>query len=111
MGCCIGIKNQPQIFSNKDIIVCVDENVKRECAVDSRKSSFNKEKNLKKNNRNPRKISMLSMQSTNLGSPIRRKKYDRVFNTHKKRVKNTAKILKLIAITEVKNIHKYFVLK
>ena len=51
------------------------------------------------------------MQSTNLGSPIRRKKYDRVFNTHKKRVKNTVKILKLIAITEVKNIHKYFVLK
>ena len=108
MGCCVGIKNQPQIFSNKDITVSVDENVKRECVADSRKSSFNKEKYLKTNNRNPRKI---SMQSTNLGSPIRRKKYDRVFNTHKNRVKNTVKILKLIAITEVKNIHKFFVLK
>lgn len=107
MGCCVGIKNQPQIFSNKDITVSVYENVIRECVADSRKSSFNKEKNLKKNNRNPRKISMLSMQSTK-GSPIRRKKYDRVFNTHKKRVKNTVKILKLIAITEVKNIHKFF---
>jgi hypothetical protein len=111
MGCCVGIKNQTQIFSNNDITVSVDENVKRECVADSRKSSFNKEKNWKKNNRNPRKISMLSMQSTNLGSPIRRKKYDRVFNTHKNRVKNTVKILKLIAITEVKNIHKFFVLK
>ena len=29
MGCCVGIKNQPQIFSNKDITVSIDENVKK----------------------------------------------------------------------------------
>ena len=101
MGCCTGFKNIQ--FADKEIIVNLGpkeiENY-LEKNEDLRKESSNLQS---------RKSSSQSME-TNAESPIKAKKRKQNENSYNLKTKEVLKNLKLIAIEEIKNMSKFFVL-
>ena len=109
MGCCIGLRNDSLL--NKDMIIEINESERREIIVKSSKSSFDTEKNCNKFNKQKSSVISTKIAETsfvdNAKSP---KKSEKIVGIYNKRIKETAQILQLDAKSEVKNIHKFFVL-
>ena len=106
MGCCIGLRNDSLL--NKDIIIEINENERREIIVKSSKSSFDTENNCNKFNKLKSAISTKIAKTSFVDNAKSPKKPEKILGIYNKRIKETAKILQLIAKSEVKNIHKYF---
>ena len=109
MGCCLGLRNN--LLSNKDIIIDINESERREIIVKSSKDYIEKENNYNKSNRKKSVISTKIADTSLMDNSRPPKKREKIINTYNKRIKDTTKILQLIAISEVKNIHKFFMLK
>ena len=98
MGCCTSLKTD--IFLDKEYIVNLGPKDIEDFIFTTPDSCKNKEKSCRK--------SSSKTAETNAESPKKRKKSG---NFHNQKTKNIANNLKLIAISEVKNMRKFFVLK
>ena len=99
MGCCIGISND--ISMCKELIINlgpkeINDFILRDEA--NPKSIWNKK--IRK-----------SSSKTSDESPRKSKRRKNSMNYHNQKIKDIAKNLQLIAISEVKNVHKFFQLK
>ena len=102
MGCCIGISND--ISMCKELIINlgpkeINDFILRDEA--NPKSIWNK------------KIRKSSSKTADISdeSPRKSKRRKKSLNYHNQKIKDIAKNLQLIAISEVKNVHKFFQLK
>ena len=102
MGCCAGFKNIQ--FTDKEIIVNLGPK-EIENYLEKNEDLWKESSNLQS-----RKPSSQSME-TNVESPIKAKKRKKSENCHNRKIKEVSKNLKLIAVEEIKNMHKFFDLK
>ena len=105
----MGLRNN--LLSNKDIIIEINESEKREIIVKSSNNYIEKENNYNKSIRKKSVISTKIADTSLVDKSNSPKKREKIINTYNKRIKDKTKILQLIAISEVKNIHKFFMLK
>ena len=96
MGCCHGIR--PVTFQSKEYIINLAPKDIEDIMEDNTK--FPSEKKYRKQSS--------KTEVTNFESPKKNEKTGNYFN---QRTKNIAKNLRLIAISEIKNIRNFFVLK
>ena len=101
MGCCTSLKSD--IFLNKEYIVNLGPKDIEDFIFSTPDTSKNKEKSCRK--------SSSKTAETNAESPKKAKKRKKSENFHNQRTKNIANNLRLIAISEVKNMRKFFDLK
>ena len=108
MGCCIGLKNE--ILADKEIIINLGH-IKEDFIISSDKIT-NKEQNwINSDEIKYRKVSFKAEETIRDENISKTKKREKIVNTYPKRIKDTAKNLRLITIVEVRNIHKFFALK
>ena len=106
MGCCVGLRNT--ILIDKEIIEDLDQNEKRAFIVSSCKDNTNEEESkIKTKGVKQEKSSSKTVETNNEENLNNNNK--KSFNPSNKRINDPSKNLKLITVSEVKNIHKFFV--
>ena len=108
MGCCTGLKKE--ILLNKNSLIDLEENDIREnnpkiCKNLKSKEEISDKSDALKNIKTSSKDLEINKDII-ISNP---KKYERSLSPKDKRIKNTAKKLKLITDIEVKNLHKFFI--
>ena len=106
MGCCVGLRNT--ILIDKEIIEDLDPNEKRAFIVSSCKDNTNEEESKIKTKGVKQEKSSSKTVETNNEENLNNNNKKR-FNPSNKRIKDASKNLKLITVSEVKKIHKFFV--
>ena len=108
MGCCVGLRNS--ILIDKEIIEDLDPNEKRAFIVSSCKDNTNEEESkIKTKGVKQEKSSSKTVETNNEENLNNNNNNKKSFNPSNKRIKDASKNLKLITVSEVKNIHKFFV--
>ena len=102
MGCCIGMRNDT--FLDKELII----NLGPKEISDFLLREENNPKIIV--NKKYRKTSSKTLE-TNAESPKKPKRLKKSINYHNQKIKDIAKNLQLIAISEVKNVHRFFHVK
>ena len=108
MGCCTGLKKE--ILLNKNSLIDLEENDIRENNPKICKNLKNKEEISDKSD--ALKNIKTSSKDLEINKDIiisNPKKYERSLSPKDKRIKNTAKKLKLITDIEIKNLQKFFI--
>ena len=110
MGCCAGLRHD--ILLDKDIIVNIDPNEKRDLIEGSIELSKDKDKISKKSDSIKQgKNSSKTIETNNTDDISQLKSPKKFKNICYKKIKFTAKNLKQITICELENIHKFFDVK